>query len=132
MLPDGTHIRVLLRRVRTIGMRRMWAYSRRRRAASSATLLSVGDTVNTAARLTGLAGPGEILVSAAAATAGGLETAGLDGGRWSYGEESSEWTRGLRDRRPNLPVPRSPSSEHPSRKIAAWPTTRNLRIAYAS
>jgi adenylate cyclase len=39
---------------------------------------ALGDTVNTAARLTGLAGSGEILVSAAAATAGGLETAGLE------------------------------------------------------
>jgi adenylate cyclase len=39
---------------------------------------ALGDTVNTAARLTGLAGPGEILVSAAAATAGGLETTGLE------------------------------------------------------
>src|SRR5919204_335207 len=39
---------------------------------------ALGDTVNTAARLTGLAGAGEILVSAAAATASGLETAGLE------------------------------------------------------
>jgi adenylate cyclase len=39
---------------------------------------ALGDTVNTAARLTGLAGPGEILVSAAAAAAGGLETTGLE------------------------------------------------------
>jgi adenylate cyclase len=39
---------------------------------------ALGDTVNTAARLTGLAGPGEILVSTAAATAGGLETTGLE------------------------------------------------------
>jgi adenylate cyclase len=39
---------------------------------------ALGDTVNMAARLTGLAGPGEILVSAEAAAAGGLETAGLE------------------------------------------------------
>jgi adenylate cyclase len=39
---------------------------------------ALGDTVNTAARLTGLAGPGEILVSTAAATAGGLETTELE------------------------------------------------------
>jgi adenylate cyclase len=39
---------------------------------------ALGDTVNTAARLTGLAGAGEILVSAEAATAGGLETTGLE------------------------------------------------------
>jgi adenylate cyclase len=40
-----------------------------------------GDTVNMAARLTDLAGPGEILVSAEAAAAGGLEMAGLE--RWT-------------------------------------------------
>ena len=39
---------------------------------------ALGDTVNTAARLTDLAGPGEILVSADAATAGSLETTGLE------------------------------------------------------
>jgi adenylate cyclase len=39
---------------------------------------ALGDTVNTAARLTGLAGAGEILISAAAARAGGLETTGLE------------------------------------------------------
>src|SRR6266542_3181297 len=39
---------------------------------------ALGDTVNAAARLTGLAGAGEILISAEAATAGGLETAGLE------------------------------------------------------
>jgi adenylate cyclase len=39
---------------------------------------ALGDTVNTTARLTGLAGAGEILVSAEAATAGGLETTGLE------------------------------------------------------
>jgi adenylate cyclase len=39
---------------------------------------ALGDTVNTAARLTGLAGAGEILVSAAAATAGDLETTALE------------------------------------------------------
>jgi adenylate cyclase len=39
---------------------------------------ALGDTVNTAARLTGLAGTGEILVSDAAAAAGGLETDGLE------------------------------------------------------
>src|SRR5207249_11533934 len=37
---------------------------------------ALGDTVNTAARLTALAGAGEILVSAEAATAGGVETTG--------------------------------------------------------
>ena len=39
---------------------------------------AVGDTVNTAARLTGLAGSGEVLISAQAAAAGGLETTGLE------------------------------------------------------
>src|SRR5215218_1966004 len=39
---------------------------------------ALGDTVNTAARLTGLAGAGEILISAEAATAGSLETKGLE------------------------------------------------------
>jgi adenylate cyclase len=39
---------------------------------------ALGDTVNTTARLTGLAGAGEILISAEAAAAGGLETAGLE------------------------------------------------------
>jgi adenylate cyclase len=39
---------------------------------------ALGDTVNTAARLTGLAEAGEILISAEAATAGGLETTGLE------------------------------------------------------
>jgi adenylate cyclase len=39
---------------------------------------ALGDTVNMAARLTGLAGAGEILISAEAADAGGLETAGLE------------------------------------------------------
>jgi adenylate cyclase len=39
---------------------------------------ALGDTVNIASRLTGLAGAGEILVSAEAATAGGLETTGLE------------------------------------------------------
>src|SRR6266511_1594563 len=39
---------------------------------------ALGDTVNTAARLTSLAGAGEVLISAEAATAGGLETAGLE------------------------------------------------------
>jgi adenylate cyclase len=39
---------------------------------------ALGDTVNTAARLTGLARAGEILISAEAATAGGLETTGLE------------------------------------------------------
>jgi len=39
---------------------------------------ALGDTVNTAARLTGLAGAGEILISAEAATEGGLETTGLE------------------------------------------------------
>ena len=39
---------------------------------------ALGDTVNATARLTSLAGPGEILVSADAATAGDLETTGLE------------------------------------------------------
>jgi adenylate cyclase len=39
---------------------------------------ALGDTVNAAARLMSLAGPGEILVSAEAATAADLETAGLE------------------------------------------------------
>jgi adenylate cyclase len=39
---------------------------------------ALGDTVNSAARLTSLAGPGEILVSGDAAKAGDLETAGLE------------------------------------------------------
>lgn len=39
---------------------------------------ALGDTVNTAARLTDLAGPGEILISADAAAAAGLETSGLE------------------------------------------------------
>jgi adenylate cyclase len=39
---------------------------------------ALGDTVNAAARLTGLAAAGEILISAEAATACGLETTGLE------------------------------------------------------
>jgi adenylate cyclase len=39
---------------------------------------ALGDAVNTASRLTSFAGPGEILVSAEAATAGDLETTGLE------------------------------------------------------
>jgi adenylate cyclase len=39
---------------------------------------ALGDTVNTTSRLTGLAGAGEVLISAEAATAGGLETTGLE------------------------------------------------------
>jgi adenylate cyclase len=39
---------------------------------------AVGDTVNTAARLDGLAGAGEILVSENAAAAAGLDTSGLE------------------------------------------------------
>jgi adenylate cyclase len=39
---------------------------------------ALGDTVNTAARLTGLAGPGEILIGREAASAGGLETTGCE------------------------------------------------------
>ncbi|MGH3113919.1 MAG: adenylate/guanylate cyclase domain-containing protein, partial [Gaiellaceae bacterium] len=39
---------------------------------------ALGDTVNMAARLTGIAGAGEILISAEAAAAGGLETTGLE------------------------------------------------------
>lgn len=39
---------------------------------------AVGDTVNTAARLDGVAGAGEILVSESTATEAGLDTAGLE------------------------------------------------------
>jgi adenylate cyclase len=39
---------------------------------------ALGDTVNTAARLTALAGAGEVLISAEAAAAGGLETDGTE------------------------------------------------------
>lgn len=39
---------------------------------------AVGDTVNTAARLSGAAGAGEVLVSDEAAAAGGLDTDGLE------------------------------------------------------
>jgi adenylate cyclase len=39
---------------------------------------AVGDTVNAAARLSGLAGAGEVLVSADAATAAGIDTTGLE------------------------------------------------------
>ncbi len=39
---------------------------------------ALGDTVNTASRLTGLAGAGEVLISCETADAGGLETAGLE------------------------------------------------------
>jgi adenylate cyclase len=40
---------------------------------------ALGDMVNTTARLTSMAGPGEILISDAAARAAGLDTAGLEG-----------------------------------------------------
>jgi adenylate cyclase len=39
---------------------------------------ALGDTVNTTARLTGLAAAGDILISSAAADAGGLRTMGLE------------------------------------------------------
>jgi adenylate cyclase len=39
---------------------------------------ALGDTVNTASRLTSIAGAGEVLISAETAGAGGLETAGLE------------------------------------------------------
>jgi len=39
---------------------------------------ALGDTVNAASRLTGLAGAGEILISAEAAAAAGLDTSGLE------------------------------------------------------
>lgn len=39
---------------------------------------ALGDTVNTAARLTDLAGAGEILISIEVASAAGLETTGLE------------------------------------------------------
>jgi adenylate cyclase len=39
---------------------------------------ALGDTVNTAARLTGLAAAGEILISVESATAAGLDTTGLE------------------------------------------------------
>ena len=42
---------------------------------------AVGDTVNTTARLASAAGPGELLVSTAAARAAGLETADLESRR---------------------------------------------------
>jgi adenylate cyclase len=41
-------------------------------------LTAVGDTVNVAARLAAAAGPGEVLVSVAAAAAAGLDTASLE------------------------------------------------------
>lgn len=39
---------------------------------------ALGDTVNTAARLSALAGPGEILISCEAGEAAGIETNGLE------------------------------------------------------
>jgi adenylate cyclase len=39
---------------------------------------ALGDTVNTASRLTGLAGAGEVLISADAVAASGLDTTGLE------------------------------------------------------
>jgi adenylate cyclase len=39
---------------------------------------AVGDTLNTAARLMAAAGPGEIVISAAAADSAALDTAGLE------------------------------------------------------
>jgi adenylate cyclase len=39
---------------------------------------ALGDTVNAAARLSGMAGAGEVLISAEAATAAGFETNGLE------------------------------------------------------
>ena len=39
---------------------------------------ALGDTVNATARLTSLAGPGEILVSASTAKASGLDTSALE------------------------------------------------------
>lgn len=39
---------------------------------------ALGDTVNAASRLTGLAGAGELLISADAAAAAGLDTSGLE------------------------------------------------------
>jgi len=39
---------------------------------------ALGDTVNAASRLSALAGAGEVLISAEAAEAGGLETSGLE------------------------------------------------------
>ena len=44
---------------------------------------AVGDTVNTAARLTDRAGAGEILISADAAMAAGLETTCSNAARWN-------------------------------------------------
>ncbi len=45
---------------------------------AAGVIAALGDTVNTAARLAGLAGVGEILISADAATAGGFESTGLE------------------------------------------------------
>jgi adenylate cyclase len=56
---------------------------------------ALGDTVNTAARLTGLAGAGEILISAEAATAGELETTLSNDEPWSCVEGNRASTRGL-------------------------------------
>ena len=39
---------------------------------------ALGDTVNAASRISGLAGPGELLVSEMAAEAAGLDTSGLE------------------------------------------------------
>jgi adenylate cyclase len=47
-------------------------------AGDARDFTALGDTVNTAVRLNGLAGAGEILVSASAAAAAGLETPGLE------------------------------------------------------
>jgi class 3 adenylate cyclase len=60
------------------------------RKSDARDIAEAGETVNTAARLTGLAGSGEILVNAQAATAEGLETTGSNDGRLSYaGREQS-------------------------------------------
>ena len=61
---------------------------------------ALGDTVNTAARLTSLAGAGEILISAEAATAGGLETTRLERRTLALrGREQSvdAWVAGARE-----------------------------------
>jgi class 3 adenylate cyclase len=61
---------------------------------------ALGDTVNTAARLTGLAGAGEILISAAAAVAAGLETDGLERRTLSYADGTKRSTLDLAAGRP--------------------------------
>jgi adenylate cyclase len=61
---------------------------------------ALGDTVNTTARLTGLAGEGEILISTNAAAAGGLETKGLEKRKLELrgkGQSVDAWIEGVRE-----------------------------------